>query len=281
MNCTRLAATAGATALFALTLSGTAYAHNPPPIKPKTVPVATISGQSSCPNPEQGWQVVWTISNQDSTPAHVDSTTPPSSAVGLTIAGNQSLTTAPTVTPLATPSLTMQAGLSWGDQFGSATSPVVSKPANCVAPAPPTTTKPAPPTVKPTPPKPTVKPTVPRPTVKPTTPRPTVSKPPAPPFYANCDAVRAAGKAPLFRDQPGYRPALDSDHDGIACEVTGGNPRPSPSATVAAPPSPPVAGGLGELPNTGTYTAMIAVWGGALLVVGVVLTVAFRRRSVG
>jgi hypothetical protein len=37
--------------------------------------------------------------------------------------------------------------------------------------------------------------------------------------YANCDAVRAAGKAPLLLGQTGYRPALDSDGDGIACEV--------------------------------------------------------------
>lgn len=37
-------------------------------------------------------------------------------------------------------------------------------------------------------------------------------------FYPGCDAVRAAGKAPLFRDQPGYRPEMDGDDDGIACE---------------------------------------------------------------
>ncbi|HVM23222.1 MAG TPA: excalibur calcium-binding domain-containing protein [Sphingomicrobium sp.] len=37
-------------------------------------------------------------------------------------------------------------------------------------------------------------------------------------YYPNCDAARAAGKAPIFRGQPGYRPALDADGDGIACE---------------------------------------------------------------
>ncbi len=37
-------------------------------------------------------------------------------------------------------------------------------------------------------------------------------------FYANCAAVRAAGKAPLYRGQPGYRSPLDRDGDGIACE---------------------------------------------------------------
>ncbi|MFE4838120.1 excalibur calcium-binding domain-containing protein [Arthrobacter sp. NPDC056691] len=43
--------------------------------------------------------------------------------------------------------------------------------------------------------------------------------PPSPAvYYANCTAVRNAGKAPLFRGQPGYRDALDRDNDGIACE---------------------------------------------------------------
>jgi len=37
-------------------------------------------------------------------------------------------------------------------------------------------------------------------------------------YYASCAAVRAAGKAPLRSDQPGYRPGLDGDGDGIACE---------------------------------------------------------------
>jgi hypothetical protein len=31
--------------------------------------------------------------------------------------------------------------------------------------------------------------------------------------------VRAAGKAPLRRGDPGYRAGLDRDDDGIACEV--------------------------------------------------------------
>lgn len=41
---------------------------------------------------------------------------------------------------------------------------------------------------------------------------------PSPPWYANCAAVRAAGKAPLHRGKPGYRPALDRDGDGVACD---------------------------------------------------------------
>jgi len=42
----------------------------------------------------------------------------------------------------------------------------------------------------------------------------------APPgaYYADCTAVRAAGAAPLYSWQPGYRPGLDGDSDGVACE---------------------------------------------------------------
>jgi hypothetical protein len=37
-------------------------------------------------------------------------------------------------------------------------------------------------------------------------------------YYKNCDAARAAGVAPLYRGQPGYRQVLDRDNDGVACE---------------------------------------------------------------
>lgn len=37
-------------------------------------------------------------------------------------------------------------------------------------------------------------------------------------FYKNCTAVRAAGKAPLHRGEPGYSSHLDRDGDGVACE---------------------------------------------------------------
>jgi hypothetical protein len=36
--------------------------------------------------------------------------------------------------------------------------------------------------------------------------------------YAGCNEVRAAGKAPLHSDDPGYSPEMDGDGDGIACE---------------------------------------------------------------
>jgi endonuclease G len=38
-------------------------------------------------------------------------------------------------------------------------------------------------------------------------------------YYPNCAAACAAGAAPIYRGQPGYRPPLDRDNDGIACEV--------------------------------------------------------------
>ncbi|MEV6328628.1 excalibur calcium-binding domain-containing protein [Streptomyces sp. NPDC051909] len=37
-------------------------------------------------------------------------------------------------------------------------------------------------------------------------------------YYANCAAARAAGAAPIRRDEPGYRSGLDRDGDGIACD---------------------------------------------------------------
>ncbi|MET9325757.1 excalibur calcium-binding domain-containing protein [Tsukamurella sp. NPDC003166] len=37
-------------------------------------------------------------------------------------------------------------------------------------------------------------------------------------YYKNCDAAKAAGAAPMRRGEPGYRPGLDRDGDGIACD---------------------------------------------------------------
>ncbi|WP_245697741.1 excalibur calcium-binding domain-containing protein [Paenibacillus oryzae] len=36
--------------------------------------------------------------------------------------------------------------------------------------------------------------------------------------YANCAAVREAGKAPLYKGDPGYSSKLDRDGDGVACQ---------------------------------------------------------------
>ena len=56
----------------------------------------------------------------------------------------------------------------------------------------------------------------------PVTAPPTATAPLAPPpanvFYANCDAVRAAGAAPIRVGDPGFESKFDRDSDGIGCE---------------------------------------------------------------
>ena len=37
-------------------------------------------------------------------------------------------------------------------------------------------------------------------------------------YYKNCAEARAAGVTPIHKGEPGYRPGLDRDGDGIACE---------------------------------------------------------------
>lgn len=37
--------------------------------------------------------------------------------------------------------------------------------------------------------------------------------------YRNCDEVRAAGKDPLHKGEPGYSLSLDRDRDGVACDA--------------------------------------------------------------
>jgi hypothetical protein len=41
-------------------------------------------------------------------------------------------------------------------------------------------------------------------------------------YYADCAAARAAGKAPLYPGQPGYRAELDPQNTGIACQPGAG-----------------------------------------------------------
>ena len=42
------------------------------------------------------------------------------------------------------------------------------------------------------------------------------------PYYSRCADARAAGAAPIYRGEPGYRGPLDADNDGVACEPYGG-----------------------------------------------------------
>ncbi|MHA7297653.1 GmrSD restriction endonuclease domain-containing protein [Pseudarthrobacter sp. MDT3-1] len=56
----------------------------------------------------------------------------------------------------------------------------------------------------------------------PVAPAPVVPAPapvaPAAVYYANCTAAKAAGAAPIYAGQAGYRAGLDRDSDGVACE---------------------------------------------------------------
>ena len=37
-------------------------------------------------------------------------------------------------------------------------------------------------------------------------------------YFANCEAARRAGYENMTADEPSYRPELDEDSDGVACE---------------------------------------------------------------
>lgn len=48
-------------------------------------------------------------------------------------------------------------------------------------------------------------------------------RPPQPgDHWSGCRAARAAGTAPIYRGEPGYRETMDGDSDGIACEPYAG-----------------------------------------------------------
>ncbi|MDQ0870247.1 biotin carboxyl carrier protein [Arthrobacter sp. V1I9] len=95
-------------------------------------------------------------------------------------------------------------------------------PTNQQAPAAAPAAEPAPPVAAPAPaPAPAAAAPAPVPAAPaPVAPPPVVPAPAAPAaaYYANCAAARAAGAAPLFAGQAGYRARLDRDSDGVACE---------------------------------------------------------------
>ncbi|WP_238151359.1 excalibur calcium-binding domain-containing protein [Kribbella sindirgiensis] len=123
------------------------------------------------------------------------------SNVPLTGPGTNNPTTAdPTTgTPPGTPSSSTSSSSTPAPTSPSSTSTTTT-------PTQPATTTPS--TSTPTPPATTAVPS--------TTPSSTPSTTPV--VYRNCAEVRAAGKAPLYRGDPGYTPALDRNGDGIACE---------------------------------------------------------------
>lgn len=98
-------------------------------------------------------------------------------------------------------------------QQSPAPAPAVAEPAPAAAAPAPAAVAPAPAPVAPAP-----APVVPA-APAPAAPAPAPAAPaPAAVYYANCTAARAAGAAPLYAGQAGYRSALDRDSDGIACE---------------------------------------------------------------
>jgi hypothetical protein len=101
--------------------------------------------------------------------------------------------------------------------------PTVAAPAPAATQPAPVQAAPAPVAPAPVPPAPAAQAPVPA-APAPVAPAPVVPAPvpaapaPAAVYYANCAAARAAGAAPIYVGSPGYRPALDRDSDGVACE---------------------------------------------------------------
>lgn len=91
-----------------------------------------------------------------------------------------------------------------------------TSPSPTPSPSPSTTPTPSP---EPTTTEPTPEPPVDTPIEEPT-PEPPAQPEPAPQqaYYSSCREAKAAGAAPLYRGDPGYRSGLDRDGDGVACE---------------------------------------------------------------
>ena len=81
-------------------------------------------------------------------------------------------------------------------------------------PAPPVVVAPEPVAAPEVQPEPAPAPEAPAPEPEPVAPAPTVEV-----YYQNCDAVRAAGAAPIYAGTPGYASHLDRDKDGIGCDT--------------------------------------------------------------
>ncbi|MCW2683922.1 MAG: hypothetical protein JWP33_1835 [Blastococcus sp.] len=90
---------------------------------------------------------------------------------------------------------------------------------------------------------------------------------PQPVHYENCDDARARGAAPVHAGQPGYRPALDSDSDGVGCEQEYGTPVQHQTYST------------GTLAYTGVELGPQLAAGAVLLLLGGGLLAATRRRS--
>jgi LPXTG-motif cell wall-anchored protein len=96
--------------------------------------------------------------------------------------------------------------------------------------------------------------------------------------FDNCTQAYAAGRSHIPQGDPAYRPGLDRDKDGFACD----NP---PDGFVAAPRETQTFTATGtatappgdQLPKTGPATEL-GITGGTLLALGTLLAVLRRRR---
>lgn len=114
--------------------------------------------------------------------------------------------------------------------------------------------------------------------------------------FPNCTALRAVHPGGVGKGHPAYRPELDRDSDGWACEVSGGDTPDGQESTSASPspvvrkssssPSPKTSAsrssapvGQEQLPVTGAG-ALLAGGAVTLLTIGGALVLVTRRRRV-
>lgn len=86
------------------------------------------------------------------------------------------------------------------------------------------------------------------------------------PYYANCTDARAHGATNIPQGSPGYRPELDADHDGYACDET----RPAAVRTTQQP--------TGTLAYTGLDLGPQLKVAWTLLMLGAGMLIVGRRR---
>ncbi|MFI9309357.1 HtaA domain-containing protein [Streptomyces triculaminicus] len=105
--------------------------------------------------------------------------------------------------------------------------------------------------------------------------------------FENCEAVSAAGKAPLRKGEPGYSAKLDTDGDGVACEASGSDTATTGGSTTGGSTTGgSTTGGSGSTTDTGslaqtgssTPTGPLLGAAGAMLLAGSGAVYATRRR---
>ena len=85
----------------------------------------------------------------------------------------------------------------------------------------------------------------------------TIRRPAVSDGFANCAEAKAAGRGTITRNDPAYKPSLDSDGDGLACERS------------------EVSGA--SLAVTGSSSSSLAVWWSVLLIAAGALFVQIGR----